>query len=234
MKKQILAYITFTVFTCISCGGGGEDTTPAPEVTPPSAAVLIFPEDNTECNEGTVLSETQSTVTFRWNASANTDTYTVNVKNLRTNSTTTQNATTNQADITILRGVPYSWTVVSRANGTSQTATSQSWKFYNAGLPVESYIPFPAVAVSPQTGADVDATSGMVTLEWEGSDIDDDIQNYDVFFGTENPPVNQVNTVTNTSIEVNITAGTVYYWSILTRDDEGNTSNSEVFQFRAN
>lgn len=233
MKKQILAYILFSTFMVTSCGGGGEDITPAPEVTPPSASVLIFPEDNTECNEGTVISDTQSTVTFRWNVALDTDSYTVNVKNLNTNSITSQNTTNNQADITILRGVPYSWSVVSRANGTSRTATSQTWKFYNAGLPVESYIPFPAEVIRPQPGADVDASSGTVTLVWVGADIDNDIQNYTIFFGTENPPT-QINTVANTSLEVNVTAGTVYYWSILTRDSEGNTSNSEVWQFRAN
>ncbi|WP_340201511.1 hypothetical protein [Ascidiimonas sp. W6] len=234
MKKLTLLYTTILAIAITSCGGGGDDVQEKPEVTPPSAATLIFPEDNTECNEGTVISDTQSTVTFRWNASDNTDSYTVNVKNLNTNSTTSQNASTNQLDITILRGVPYSWSVVSRANGASQTATSQTWKFYNAGLPVESYIPFPAEAISPTTGADVDASSGAVTLEWEGEDIDDDIQNYDVFFGVDNPPATKVNTVTASSISVDITAGNVYYWSIVTRDQEGNTSNSEVFQFRAN
>ncbi|XLS29514.1 hypothetical protein ACJD0Z_01545 [Flavobacteriaceae bacterium M23B6Z8] len=235
MKKIQLVYTTAIAIAFISCGGGGgSDTEPAPQVNPPSSATLIFPEDNTECNEGTVISDTQSTVTFRWNVSDNTDSYTVNVKNLRTNSTTTQNASTNQADITILRGVPYSWSVVSRANGASQTATSQTWKFYNAGLPVESYTPFPAEAVSPTNGADVDASSGSVVLEWEGEDIDNDIQNYDVFFGTDNPPSNNISTVTASSLSVDITAGTIYYWSIITRDSEGNTSNSEIFQFRAN
>lgn len=235
MRNFTITYLVAFTFVLVSCGGGGnEDVEPKPEATPPSAATLIFPEDNTECNEGNVISDTQSTVTFRWNVSANTDAYTITIKNLRTNATTTQNSVANQADVTILRGVPYSWYVVSRANGSSQTAQSQTWKFYNAGEPVESYIPFPAEAVNPLTGADIDASSGSVTLEWQGSDIDNDIQDYDVYFGTVNPPSDKISTTANTSLEATISAGNIYYWMIVTRDSENNTSNSEIFQFRAN
>jgi len=70
----------------LSCGGGSDDTTSEPEpVMPPLATTLIFPENNTECNEGEIISDTESRVTFRWNASEFTDSYIVHLTNLNTN-----------------------------------------------------------------------------------------------------------------------------------------------------
>ena len=212
------------VLTFISCGSGGDDTPPAPE-----AASLIFPEDNTECNEGTILSDTQSTVTFRWNDATNADSYDVTVTNLNSNSTQVESSDTNSADITILRGVPYSWSVTSK-NASTETATSDTWRFYNAGLPVQNYAPFPANLTSPQSGIQVPA--GQVTLEWEGNDIDNDITSFTVVLDTDNPPTTEVGNVSTSSFTATVDPASIYYWRITTVDREGNTSNSEISQFR--
>lgn len=232
--KTIRKYIifSFVVLLTAACGGGGGDN-PPPQL-PPSAATLVFPGDNTECNEGTVLSDTQSTVTFQWNASDNTDTYTLHIRNLITSQTQTVNTGSIQSDVTILRGTPYEWWVVSSNNGTSQTAQSTAWRFYNAGLAVENYAPFPAEAVSPKTGTAVNAVAGEVTLIWTGEDIDGDIADYDIYFGMDNPPATLAGNTANTAMNVAGTSGTIYYWIVVTRDAEGNTSTSEIFEFRVN
>ena len=230
MKNIIKITIFSGIFLWIAACGGGKDNPPVP----PSPASLVFPEDNTECNEGIIVSDMESRVTFMWNTSKNTDSYTLSVRNLNTATTQTFNTGDTQFEVTLLRGIPYAWSVISRADGVSQTAQSPEWKFYNAGLAVENYAPFPAGLDSPQMGAAVDAVAGEVMLAWEGSDIDGDIVDYEVYFGTDNPPTTMVSGTTSMSLNVAVTPGGIYYWRVVTRDSEGNTSTSDIFQFRVN
>lgn len=230
---KILSRIIIS-FVLVSCGGrdsGGGDS-PSPDPVPaPQAATLIFPDNNEECNEGENLSDKESRVTFRWNASQNTDSYVVNLVNLNTNATSQASATTNEVDIAIQRGTPYEWSVVSRASGTNETATSATWRFYNQGPGVVNYAPFPAVAVSPARWATINV-SGILTLEWEGNDVDNDIVEYEIFFGTDSIPQILIATTSETTEEVAVRSNQVYYWRVLTRDAEGNTSQSEIFEFK--
>ncbi len=222
----------FLVSGLLACGGGdGPGSDPEPEpVAAPSAATLIFPDNNSECNEGDILNDTQSQVLFQWNNAENTDSYEVNLKDLNTSNSSRTVSNTNSVLITLRRGTPYEWFVVSRANGTSETATSAAWRFYNEGPGVVNYAPFPATAVSPIN------SSGTVTLEWEGSDVDNDLVEYEVYFGTDAAADTLLATLTETSLDTDVTTGQgiVYYWRILSRDSAGNTSFSEIFEFRVN
>lgn len=74
--------------------------------------------------------------------------------------------------------------------------------------------------------------TSAVTLEWNGSDVDNDIVVYDVYFGTENPPSLNTNDITDSQIILPVSSNTINYWNIINRDSEGNTSESGVFQFR--
>ncbi|MCE2613053.1 hypothetical protein LVD13_08730 [Flavobacteriaceae bacterium D16] len=220
-----------------ACGGSGDEpgtnSEPEPDPIPvPSAATLIFPEDNSECTEGDIVNDSQSQVVFQWNESQNTDSYEVNLKDLSTDNFATTVSNTNSVRITLKRGNPYEWFVVSRANGTNETATSETWKFYNEGPGIENYAPFPAEAVSPERGASLSGITS-VDLSWTGSDVDDDIVGYEVFLDTNTDPITSVGTSTEMNLAgVAVSAGNVYYWKVLTRDSQGNRSTSEVFQFR--
>lgn len=230
--KSTVMLLSLLLFNCGgSSGGGSDDDGPTPEeILPPEAAVLVFPEKDEACNEGTILSETESSVTFQWNASANTNNYTVILKNLDTNETLENTTSNNSISLNIKRNTAYSWHVVSKSNKTTTTATSETWKFYNAGEGIENYAPFPAEVVAPAMGSEVAAP---VTLSWTGSDADNDIASYDVYLGTNNPPTTLQETTTNTSIEnIALTANTVYYWKVITTDDSGSSSESQVFEFR--
>jgi len=238
---KILKYITFTFFSSllvVSCGGGSDNENPVDPVVPividPDPATLVFPEDNTECNEGVINTndETKSTVNFQWSASENTDSYEVKVKNLETGSITTATSTTNQKEVSINRGTPYEWYVISLANGTSSTATSETWAFYNQGQGIENYAPFPAVAISPQRGSTISSSNATITLEWATSDVDDDIVSYEVLFDTADIPVTSLGTITESNIDVTVISGSTYYWKVITTDSFENTSNSELFEFR--
>lgn len=233
----MLRFFFIIIFTIqlISCGGGDDGSPMMPisesEVVP-FVATLLFPENNTECNEGVIVSDTESKVVFKWNVSENTDFYTVNLKNLNSNVSVNLNSNSNELEINLLRGFPYSWSVISNANGSTKTAETDKWKFYNTGPATENFAPFPADLISPGMGSSIN--SGMIELSWLGLDLDDDIQSYDIYIDSNDPPTTLFENSTSTSLEYIATSSITYYWIVVTKDSEGNSSNSEVFQFKTN
>ncbi len=225
MKKLTIILALTLLYNCSSSSGdGGSTTPPVPEA--PAIAVLTFPDNNQECNQGIEVNATQSSVTFTWNASANTDSYDIVLKNLDTNGILTFSSNTND------KATPYSWYVVSKSITSTETAQSATWKFYNAGDPVESFAPFPADLIAPTMGANLNGITTVI-LEWSGSDIDNDITGYDIFIDTTSPPTTQLGSnQTETTIDATVVAGNVYYWRVITTDSQGNNSESEIFSFR--
>jgi len=213
----------------VSCSSDDSEEVIEPVVNP-TAVTLNFPADNTECNEGVIISDTRSEVVFKWTGSENNDSYTISIKNLETDVIKNYNTTFEELAISILRGVPYAWSVVSKVENNPETAESTIWKFYNAGLPKESHPPFPAEIVSPAMGFTIE--SGSVKLQWNGSDIDNDIVSYSILLDTVEVPINSVGETTTNSITVEVEAGNVYYWKVISIDAKGNASDSEIFQFK--
>ena len=95
--------------------------------------------------------------------------------------------------------------------------------------------PLPGVSVvvkGTKVGSSVDISK---TLEWTGNDIDTDIEEYEVYLSTTNPPTTLKGTTTTTTINnLSLESATVYYWSVVTKDSFGNQSTSPVFEFRTN
>lgn len=225
----IYLFLLISIASCSSDDGGDEGINP---VDPPTAATLIFPENNTECNEGVIISDSETDVLFQWLDVTNASSYILKVTNLNDGTSRTISTLSNEFLLRILRGTPYSWSVISLASDTTETTESVVWKFYNSGLPQESHPPFPAEAISPQSGASVN--EGEVSLQWEATDIDNDIVSYTVYLDSANPPVVEVGSTSNTSINTTVTSGQVYYWKVVTTDQIGNTSDSQIFQFGVN
>ncbi len=224
--------LVLTISLGISCGGNDNDDVVVELVENPTAVTLNFPLNNTECNEGTIISESRSEVIFKWIGAENNDSYTVSLKNLETSVIKSYDTNFEELPISILRGVPYSWWVVSKVVGNSKTAESPIWKFYNAGLPKESHPPFPAEVMSPLMGAAI--VSGTVKLQWKGSDVDNDIVSYTVLFDKSEIPTTSIGNPTTNSINVEVESGKVYYWKVVSTDADGNASDSEIFQFKVN
>jgi len=229
MRK--LTYISLAVlsFLVVGCGGGKKGADPTPD--PPAKTLLIFPEKDALCNQGTSISATQSSVTLKWNASSNTDSYDIAVKNLLTGASTTQSTTQTQLAVTLSTNTPYSWTITSKSAKVSATAVSDTWKFYNSGPGTISYAPYPAELSLPTIGQSVAATNGTVSISWHGSDVDNDIVSYDVYFDTSATPALFKAGELGSLISVPVASGKTYYWKIVTTDSKGNTSTSDTFQF---
>lgn len=241
--RNFLKPVIFSLglFVCVCCGGGsdGGGVTPPPggddddpvAILDPTAATLVFPDDDTECNEGEIISNTESRVTFQWTESDNTDSYILTLTNLSTGVSTNTNAGTNESSITLLRGTPYEWYVTSRSNTSTVTAKSETWRFYNEGEGIGNYAPFPAEAIYPERGATLPASTTSISLEWSASDIDNDIVEYEVFFGLESGTLESIGNITDSTIGVNVESGNIYSWYIKTLDGNNNVSISETFQF---
>ncbi len=230
MLKMKNIYIIFLLLLLFNCSENGNDSNESNPV--PSVAILTFPENNQECNQGVEISNTHTTVSFTWVESINTDAYELVLKNLISNNISIHNSVINQLDITLTKATPYSWYIISKSNNTSETAQSEIWKFYNAGNGEEYHIPFPADLLSPLMGANLIGVSS-VNLIWSGSDLDNDIVGYDVYVDTVSPPVSLIsNSQISTEYSINVQVGNVYYWKIVTKDSQGNNSQSDIFEFR--
>lgn len=197
----------------------------------PIATTLIFPEDNTECNEGTILSDTQSKVVFRWNTSENTDSYEVVLTKTETTETSNYETSTNFKEITLDRGANYEWQVISKSTESTITTSSETFQFFNAAPGIVQHVPFSAEAITPEEDSEVNTVTGTITLEWQASDIDNDIKNYEVFFGTKQDALTSLEILTATTLDVDVISGATYYWKVKTKDQTNNTSTSELFSF---
>ncbi|WDF78059.1 hypothetical protein PQ469_29690 [Mucilaginibacter sp. KACC 22773] len=231
MNKYIAILSTAGIILITACSKK-KDTKVVPD---PVKATLTFPDKNSACTTGTQISDTQSSITFTWNSSANTDSYELNIKNLITGVTSTQTTTANHLPINLLRNTPYSWFVISKSTNSTATAQSDTWKFYNAGAGTSSHPPFPADNLSPSFGQAISATTGTINLTWTSSDPDNDIATYDVYFGTSSNPGAYKSSITNKfSNGVVVKSGTTYYWKVITKDSQGNTSDSGTYHFTVN
>ena len=198
----------------------------------PQATQLIFPEDDTECFQGTILNETESIVLFKWESTEETDFYTVHLKDLRRNSSETVEVETNEAEIKLEKGTPYEWYVTSESYFSPITASSEKWRFYNASSGNPNYAPFPAEAVTPKMGETVSLRQGNVLdIEWETTDIDGDNLTYILYYGSDNPPTSSQNETDKNKTAIFLPDG-IYYWYVKSIDQHGNSSESDVFEFK--
>ncbi|MCM4167315.1 hypothetical protein KCTC52924_02898 [Arenibacter antarcticus] len=226
--KSLIIPIVF-ILLIISCDSNNDEIT---NIEPtPGKAQLIFPENASECIEGEILSETQSEVLFQWTESENTNGYQVNLTNIITKNTKEYSTENNKLSIQIERGTPYSWQVISKSN--SMSTKSETWSFYNAGNNIKYYIPFPAENISPINAAKLPSNQTTINLEWNASDLDSDIVEYDINFGESNSPAIYKAQIKETTLNnVPVSTGKAYYWSITTRDAVGNESLSGTFMFQ--
>lgn len=239
MKQIAPIFLVLSLFIA-GCGGGDdspydEGLTPPEEAedTPiqnPESVTLVFPFQDSECEEGTDITDDESNVTFEWQKADHTDSYELIVKNLNTSVQEKYTTTQENLAVRLKRGVPYEWYVSSISNLVGFTADSEVWRFYNQGPGTESHVPFPAVVVSPTQNAQHNLP--LVDLVWSGTDVDDDITGFDVYFGLQNPPVNKLadNTPNSSVTNIQVSVGT-YYWYVVTRDSAGNASESQLFHF---
>lgn len=199
-----------------------------PNQDPLTGVQLVFPFEDELCNEGTNLTPTESTIFFEWEPNDNAEMYTLSIENLNTAAIETYETIDFIIPITLERAEAFRWFV--SYNYQEETKTSAVWNFYNAGPGVQTYAPFPAQIISPSMAQTINATNS-VSLQWSGSDVDNDIVAYDVYFSNSNPPDLISSDTTASQLSVSVISSSIYYWNIVTKDAAGNTSESGVYQF---
>lgn len=214
MKKyRILSYILCVVFlTGLGCEGGFEPENNLTDIQ------LILPINNEQCL-GTNLANGRIRVEFDWSAGDAATSYTVEYEDTVTNESFIENSTESTVDIDLEPGTLYRWRVVSR-DDSGNSRTSEEFSFYTEGLATENHIPFPAVTAITANG------DGTYTLSWVGTDLDDDIAHFNVFFSNENPPSQLLSETILESTSVNVASGETYYLNVRTVDENGNFSDS--------
>ncbi|WP_339841486.1 hypothetical protein [uncultured Maribacter sp.] len=225
MRFLFLGICLMMVFT--SCK---KKSTPVP----PEAAQLVYPEQNSECTTGQSLGKETSQVEFRWSAADNTETYELRVTNTANGTVQTIASSSTSAKLPLEKGEQFSWIVRSKNSRVEQSVLSEVWNFYNSGSRT-TFAPFPATIVSPASSENVfKDINNEVVISWTASDLDDDIVNYEVYFSVETPPIDLLQTLQPevNSIKASVTADTVYYWSVVVIDAEGNKSNSGIYNFK--
>lgn len=247
LEYYFLYILSFVLF--VSCSAEDDDSgtttppvtqqptpTPTPQVPTPGKSSLSAPANNEVCFEGDEVDESNSEVTFSWDASSDTDSYDLVITNQETNQSQTESGITSTSKaVTIANDTSYSWKIISKANDTSDTSTSDTWQFYLAGDGQENYAPFPATILGPTSGAAVDSTDGKITLSWEGNDPDEgDILSYTIYFdqldGLQDPIEEDLS---ESSLEVSVERGSTYYWRVKTSDGKS-SSFTLVYSFIIN
>lgn len=201
---------------------------------PPEAVLLVFPDKNSDCTIGNDINETTREIDFRWQKANNTETYELRVTNINSNITQTISTPALSARLPLSKGAAYSWVVLSKNSMVPQKVSSDTWYFFHSGFET-THPPFPAEIMSPKIGTSLfKDINNEVTLKWSGSDIDDDITGFDIYLDTVSPPVTVLVSLTGETSEqkASVASQTVYYWKVVTRDGDGHTSDSGIFDFR--
>ena len=208
----------------------------APEPLPdklPGKAVLQLPRNNEICADGIIVSISRTKILFKWDASINTDSYFLSIKNLENGQISTYSTDKTQLEIELDRNWAYSWFITSKNTQINKEISSDLWKFYNPAPAQTSFSPFPAELTAPRYGEVIPLSTATVTLRWSAIDPDGDIDSYDVYLGNTNVPVLfRSGLKTAVLADLLLDRNKTYYWKISTRDSKGNRSNSDVYVFK--
>ncbi len=119
----------------------------------------------------------------------------------------------------------------------SESAYSVSWKLYLAGAGITNYTPFPSELLAPRSGSSVTPVDGNIALKWNGSDVDGDLDYYELYLDTTDATtlVQQVAAeISTTDFIVAVESSTTYSWKVVAVDANGNKSSSGVYSFLTN
>ncbi|PKV49412.1 hypothetical protein ATE84_1434 [Aquimarina sp. MAR_2010_214] len=189
---------------------------------------LVFPENGKICTEGTNVSNDIVSIPFRWSTSNNATSYKIEVITQKKEQKFEATVTTNSIEIDIPKGDQFTWNVIAVKESSSKQS-NETWSFYSEGMTTSDHIPFPATITL------TDNKDSTITILWEASDIDNDIDKYEVYIDTSKSTSTLIKTTENTTLKYPIDYDTIYYIQIITLDKKGNSSISKKeFKFTNN
>jgi hypothetical protein len=223
MKKYFL-------ICCVFFLGCGKDAPPSP----PGPISLVFPTQNLDCTQGSLINEVTRRIAFEWREASEAESYRLEIVQLSSGQKTTQNTLMTTIEVPLRIGEAYSWQVIASNTKVLETTPSALWYFFNAGSET-THAPFPATALTPLSRAQITMPAEVqVSLRWSGSEIDNDIVSYTLLLDNQSPPSTNrsLSGATATQFTANVVQGATYYWQVVTTDDSGNSTPSAVFDFK--
>ena len=229
MKKYL--YLILVVNFLIACGESGDDieSIAVVENKTPSIPVLMAPVNNLLC--------TDNTVTFNWGSSLDLDGDTINytmqiaTDNLFLQIVLDTNIKETKTTFTLDKGKAYYWRVKATDSKNESSSFSSIFQFYTEGIASENHSPFSPGLVSPKLSSVVQTTTA--TLEWTASDVDNDTLVFDIFFGTQNPPLQKLSAnQSETILNVEVASSKEYFWKVVVKDSKGAQSIGQVWNFK--
>jgi len=218
-----LLRITFCLFLLASCKQNKDNL--IEQVLPPEGELelgafnLVFPDNNLICTEGTAIGDNEISIDFMWTASENATAYDLEITNQDSGAKINESSSTTEKTVVLPKGTQFSWTITAKLG--EATKSSDSWNFYSEGIAEENFAPFPAEITTE------DQTNGFVEISWTGSDLDNDIETFELYFGTDAENLEFIaSTSGDSSSSQPIIYGTNYYIEIITKDARGNSSSS--------
>lgn len=215
----------------IACGGSENDAAPIPVVENriPSVPVLMAPVNNLLCID--------NTVTFNWGSSLDLDgdaiNYTIQIAKDIQFLQIVHNASIKETTtiFALDTGKAYYWRVKATDSKNDSSSFSSTFQFYTEGIASENHQPFSPDLVSPELSSVVQTTTA--TLEWTASDVDNDTLMYDIFFGTENPPLQKLSAnQSETILNIEVAPSKVYFWKVVVKDSNGAQAIGQVWNFK--
>lgn len=237
MKRQYIYIVLLLSLILVSCGGeeggsggsGGSGVNPPEPNTAPSVPNQVFPLDNTICIDENVM--------FEWNASTDAEgdaiTYRIEVSEnpsfvpiARNESSITQSMI-----ISLQKGRAYYWRLKAVDNKSESSSYSPTQQFVTEGEGTTNHVPFAATFTSPTNNSEIDGTS--VTIKWFATDVDNDSLTFDVYMDiNENPSTKVSSDQTESSYtDTELSTATTYYIKVVTKDNKGSSSTSQVMSF---
>ena len=214
----------------ISCSGDSPDEIPEPEKPlnkAPSSPNLISPQNNLAC--------TYSTMNFEWEPSTDPEGTKVNYElevSYRQDFeelhkfTSTSNTS---VSLSLEKGSTYYWRVFSRDMEGAKSDPFEVRSFYTEPDLTYNSIPQNPNSEKPENNSTVDITTSL--LEWTSTDEDGDSLKFDVYFGTTIPPPLVREDMEASSLEVDLSEETSYYWKIVAKDSKGAKAIGPIWNF---
>lgn len=227
--KKVLWIVSVMLWSC----GGSSDDAPPPEKSndAPTIPALFYPTNNLLC--------TDSTVSFSWEAArdANNDPIEYMLQVATDNQFGTLDfsakTTTTSHAFKLEKGVSYYWRVKASDDKNASSNFSPVFSFYTQGEAVSNHLPFSPQLVSPILNAKID--DQLIDLKWSANDVDNDPLSFDVYFGTDNPPMLLVgHNQPSPQIQVQVTSKSKYYWYVVVKDNRGGVTFGQIWDFDAN
>ena len=224
--KNLYIYSVFAFLLLGACSGSDNQNEGG---AAPSVPALVSPPNYSLCVENPVL--------FQWGISkdpeedsidyevqiAQDEAFASNVVSLSGVST--------QKSIPLEANAIYYWRVKATDVQGNSSAYSSVYKMHSEGLATTNHLPFAPELVAPILDTEVESSDA--TLEWTAVDVDaDNVLTYDLYFGTDNPPVEKVATdIATPTHAVSLEATTTYFWRVEVKDGKGGQAMGQVWSF---